>query len=190
MGFSCQKAIEKLMFAMTAGRVDASYPIIKPSQHTAQPSKAHCCQTVKKIFVCLNDRNLGPWSDLLAPRTQQQSPARRPTGPCLCPWLSAGLPQNACRHQTPRMRRLRLGIQTTAPPIHLRDHICARRSSNILQDPVSNHRRTTFHRGRTCCRSRPGKAALCFRSILQELGVLLLPQTKKNKTQSVVHEWP
>jgi hypothetical protein len=54
MGFSYRQAIGKLIFSMTVGRIDISYPIIKLSQYSAKrPSKAHC-QAVKQIFVYLN----------------------------------------------------------------------------------------------------------------------------------------
>jgi hypothetical protein len=53
MGFSYRQAIGELIFAMTVGRIDTSYPIIKLSQYSAKPPKAHY-QAVKQIFVYLN----------------------------------------------------------------------------------------------------------------------------------------
>ena len=38
-GFSYRQAIGELIFAMTVGRIDISYPIIKLSQYPAHPSK-------------------------------------------------------------------------------------------------------------------------------------------------------
>jgi hypothetical protein len=52
MGFSHRQAIGELIFAMTVGCIDISYPIIKLSQCSAQSSKAHY-QAVKQVFVCL-----------------------------------------------------------------------------------------------------------------------------------------
>jgi hypothetical protein len=52
MGFSHRQAIGELIFAMTVGCIDISYPIIKLSQCSAQSSKAHC-QAVKQVFACL-----------------------------------------------------------------------------------------------------------------------------------------
>jgi hypothetical protein len=52
MGFSYCQAIGELIFAMTVKRIDISYPIIKLSQYSAQPSKVHY-QAVKDIFVYL-----------------------------------------------------------------------------------------------------------------------------------------
>jgi hypothetical protein len=54
MGFSYEQVIGKLIFVMTVGGIDTSYPIIKLSQYSAQPSKAHYYQAVKHIFVYLN----------------------------------------------------------------------------------------------------------------------------------------
>jgi hypothetical protein len=53
MGFSYRQAISELIFPMTVGRIDISYPIIKLSQYSAQPSKAQY-QAVKQIFIYLN----------------------------------------------------------------------------------------------------------------------------------------
>jgi hypothetical protein len=53
MGFSYRQAIGELIFTMTVGHIDISYPIIKLSQYSAQPSKAHY-QAVKLIFIYLN----------------------------------------------------------------------------------------------------------------------------------------
>jgi hypothetical protein len=52
MGFSYRHAIGELIFAMTVGRIDISYSIIKLSQFSAQPSKAQY-QAVKHIFIYL-----------------------------------------------------------------------------------------------------------------------------------------
>jgi hypothetical protein len=57
MGFSYRQAIGELIFAMTVGRIDISYPIIKLSQYSAQPSKAHY-QAVKQIFIYLKATRL------------------------------------------------------------------------------------------------------------------------------------
>ena len=40
MGFSYRQEIGELIFAMTAGQIDISYPIIKLSQYSVRPSKA------------------------------------------------------------------------------------------------------------------------------------------------------
>ena len=64
MGLSYRQAIGELIFAMTVGRIDISYPIIKLSQqYSAHPSKAHY-QALKHIFVHLNatrDHGLTYW---------------------------------------------------------------------------------------------------------------------------------
>jgi hypothetical protein len=63
MGFSYRQAIGELIFAMTVGRIDISYPIIKLSQYSARPSKAQY-QAVKQVFVYLNatrDQGLTYW---------------------------------------------------------------------------------------------------------------------------------
>jgi hypothetical protein len=52
MGFSYRQAIGELIFTMTVGRINISYPIIKLSQYSVQPSKAQY-QAIKHIFIYL-----------------------------------------------------------------------------------------------------------------------------------------
>lgn len=84
MGFSCRQAVGELIFAMTVGRIDVSHPIVKLSQCSAQPSKAHC-QALKQTFVHLNktrDHGLTCWStepNLYAPCVEPPTPATAPS---------------------------------------------------------------------------------------------------------------
>jgi hypothetical protein len=90
MGFSYRQAIGELIFAMTVGRIDVSYPIIKLSQYSAQPSKAQY-QAVKQIFVYLNatrDHGLTYWR----PAPNKNHPYVEPPTPLSAPSALEGFP--------------------------------------------------------------------------------------------------
>jgi hypothetical protein len=91
MGFSYRQAIGELIFAMTVGRIDISYPIIKLSQYSAQPSKAHY-QALKQIFVYLNatrDNGLIYWRTEPNPNM----PYVEPPTPVSAPSALQGFPE-------------------------------------------------------------------------------------------------
>jgi hypothetical protein len=91
MGFSYRQAIGELIFAMTMGRVDMSHPIIKLSQCSAHPSKAHH-QAVKQIFICLNatrDHGLTCWR----PSPNTNHPCVDPPTPISAPSALEGFPE-------------------------------------------------------------------------------------------------
>jgi hypothetical protein len=63
MGFSYRQAIGELIFALTICRPDMAAPVIKLSQHASRPALEHC-KAVKAVFVCLNatrDDGLACW---------------------------------------------------------------------------------------------------------------------------------
>jgi len=91
MGFSYRQAIGELIFAMTVGRIDISYPIIKLSQYSAQPSKAHY-QAVKQIFIYLNatrEHGLTYWR----PAPNLNHPYAEPPTPISAPSTLHGFPE-------------------------------------------------------------------------------------------------
>jgi hypothetical protein len=91
MGFSYRQAIGELIFAMTVGRIDISYPIIKLSQYSAQPSKAHY-QAVKQTFIYLNatrDHGLTYWR----PAPNSNHPYVDPPVPITAPSALQGFPE-------------------------------------------------------------------------------------------------
>jgi hypothetical protein len=92
MGFSCRQAIGELIFTMTVGRINISYPIIKLSQCSAQPSKAQY-QAVKQIFVYLNatrDYGLTYWQ----PSLNTNHPHVDPPMPISAPSALQGFPES------------------------------------------------------------------------------------------------
>jgi hypothetical protein len=75
MGFSYRQAIGELIFAMTVCRLDIATAVIKLSQYSANPTKAHY-QAAKQVFVYLyatRERGLYYW--------RQQPMLELPVGP-------------------------------------------------------------------------------------------------------------
>jgi hypothetical protein len=98
MEFSHRQAIGELTFAMTVGRVDTSCPIIKLSQCSAHPSKAHC-QAVKQIFIYLNatrDHGLTCWR----PSPNTNHPCVDPPTPMSAPSALEGFPETHAAKNT------------------------------------------------------------------------------------------
>jgi hypothetical protein len=174
MGFSYRQAIGELIFAMTVGRIDISYPIIKLSQYSAMPSKAHY-QAVKQIFVYLHatrDHGLTYWR----PEPNMNLPYHEPPMPISAPSALNGIPSTESAHNLHGYVDSDWGSD--------RQH---RRSISGIVFMLAGA--AVFYKTRYqptvalssteaefAAATDAGKAALYLRSILQELGVeQLLP---------------
>jgi hypothetical protein len=175
MGFSYRQAIGQLIFAMTVGRIDiSSYPIIKLSQYSAQPSKAKY-QAVKQIFIYLNatrDYGLTYWR----PSPNANHPHVDPPMPISAPSALQGFPEtNAAKN-----------LHGYADSDWGSDRPNRRSISGIVFMLAgaaifykTRHQPTvalSSAEAEFAAAADAGKAALYLRSILQELGVeQLLP---------------
>jgi hypothetical protein len=178
MGFSYRQAIGELIFTMTVGQVDISYPIIKLSQCLAQPSKAHY-QAVKQIFICLNatrDHGLTHWR----PSPNVNHPQVEPNQ---CTQRSTRLPQNPRSQESTWTRGLGLDWGSDRQRRRSMSGIAFMLAGAAIfyKTRYQPNVALSSTKAEFAAAANAGKAALCLHSILHELGVEQLSPTVSYK---------